>query len=581
MKVINTHVLYQDLLLDLGLSYDEPLKLDPWDTPSTVARKALASSFLKKFQDEINQEYADSAALDKFLSVNSRCGTWQLECESFLDVVLVQYLKGYLDRFFIRRDGTPILEHPYEILDLARCGPGASVGSESTDFYTKLFDSKLASTRSGLYRMYADYIRSRPLWREAEEIRLSSLGQSEIVAGSRFSFVPKTTLVSRTICIEPTLNMFFQLGAGGLIEKRLRNFFNLDLTTQPDVNRSLAYLGSLNDSLVTIDLASASDSLSLRMLEMFLPRQIMSWLHLMRSPVTDIPGYGKLELNMVSTMGNGFTFPLQTALFSCVVAACFDAGRDQRVDNPYDPDNLFSKRTPNWAVFGDDIIVPKSIAPRVLRLLELLGFEVNRDKTFLEGPFRESCGEDYFLGKNVRGVYIKTLRTPQARYSAINLLNAWSWRWQIPLPRTMRCLSSGLRTVAVPPWENADCGIWVPEKGLRLLGIKRRTDRNGTRIYYASRPRQKAFRVQDDAIHVPRGQKPRGFNPPGLLTAFLAGTIENGKILIRPNQVRYSTKLERAPSWDHAPTTLSPFKGSGGGSASEEAVFINLMNAWR
>jgi hypothetical protein len=373
--------------------------------------------------------------------------------------------------------------------------------------------------------------------------------------------------------------MFFQLGMGCLVEKRLKSFFGIDLERQPDINRKLARLGSVTGDFVTIDLSSASDSISHKMLKSFLPQSFTQWVDLIRSPRSIYKGV-PVELFMTSTMGNGFTFPLQTAIFSCVVAACSEVDGLVRVDSPQDLDNRWTERLPNWSVFGDDIICHKRLFMKVIRLLTLIGFEVNSDKTFSEGLFRESCGFDYFNGVNVRGIYCKTLGSPQDRYTLINLLNVWSNRTGIPVPKTIRRLLQSVPRIVVPPWENADCGIWVPERGLRILDIEFRRSRNGSLLYRRFVPKNVSFFISDERIHVPRRMKPRRYNPAGLYLAFLNGTITGGRILVRSNKVRYVTKWAVAPNWSYHPTVQSPFKGSVGGPGLEAPELINLISAW-
>lgn len=523
MRHINSHALYLDLLRDLGLTYDEDLTIFPWDDPSDAARKSLARSFLKKFSDDADQATCDKVALDKFTSVNERCGTWHLESSSLLDDVLIGTLKKYLwDFFHVGSTGDPLVHSFSSILDEARCGPGSSVGSESTDFYTKLFDSRLSSTSNGLRRSYANYIKAYPLWQEAEETRCKAWGDPDVVGGNRLYFVPKDATTSRSICVEPVLNMFFQLGLGRMIEGRLKSFFKIDLSSQPDINRRLARQGSVDGDLVTIDLSSASDSMSYRMVKELFPAGIFQWLDILRSPTSEISGK-PVVLNMLSTMGNGFTFPLQTALFSCIVAACFDVDGLTRTDLPYDQANKATWQLPNWSVFGDDIICPQRILSKVMRLLKLTGFEVNRNKTFFEGSFRESCGRDYFKGSDIRGVFCKTLRSAQDLYSLINLLNKWSSWTGITLPSTIRTLLRYVPRIVVPPWENVDCGIWMPERLLYLHKQYLRTNSNGSLLYKRFVPRQVGMRVDDEKIHVPRGAKARRYNPAGLYLAFLSG----------------------------------------------------------
>lgn len=527
-----------------------------------VAATQLRNSFLKKYQ-EGSSSSADAAALLKFTSINERCKTWSpVENLSMFTPELVGHLKVELHKFFEPNNRQPLVSTANEILHLARVGPGAAVGAVGNDSYSKLFSSSLSCTTEFLYASYANYVNNSPLWSMAENLRKDLNLGHDIVDGNRVSCVPKNVDISRVICIEPNLNMFFQLGLGEIMTRRLKSVYSIDLSSQPVVNRELARVGSLNGDLCTIDLESASDSMSLLMLKHVMPRDIYLWLSKLRSRVATLPDGSKQELHMVSTMGNGFTFPLQTILFSCVVSACFS----------YLGLRGHERAGKTWSVFGDDIIVPLEIVGAVLELLTYLGFTVNTQKSFFEGPFRESCGHDYFLGSNVRGVYIKTLVSPQSRCAAINLLNRWSASNGILLPKTVQMLLKTVRYQPVPPWENDDAGLKVP---FDLAGPLRSSKRFQSVLYrrYVSVPRK--IVIADGIIKTPRGLHERVYNPHGLLWAFLNGTIVNGKINVRHNVSLYRSTTGVAPSWDHSDATpwsydLGNLSDSFLGAASEK-----------
>lgn len=82
-----------------------------------------------------------------------------------------------------------------------------------------------------------------------------------VVPHNKFSTVPKTAKTDRGICVEPSLNIYFQKGVGGLIRGRLRRF-GLNLDNQADKNRQLARV-AYSQGLATIDLSSASDMVSM------------------------------------------------------------------------------------------------------------------------------------------------------------------------------------------------------------------------------------------------------------------------------------------------------------------------------
>lgn len=540
-----------------------------------VSAISLAKSFRKKLlaSDRTTPE-GDAIASEKFLRSNERCRTWVYAPNTSLDEELMGEFKNLLYRFFYPT-GFNLVFHLNDLFDRGRCGPGASVGARAEDFYTKFFDSPLACTSDQLATAFKSAVDNDQayLWAGAEKFRSELFGEPTLVPGSRFCFVPKDDTTSRLIAIEPGLNMFYQLGLGRLLEERLVSFFGLDITSQPQINQEAARFGSVTDELATLDLSNASDSLGLPMLEWALPRPVMDLLKLLRSPKGNLSGE-QLELHMVSTMGNGFTFPLETLVFSCVVVACIKSHGFKPV-RPYMTDFASREVLKNlhglWGVFGDDIICHSRVALRVKRLLELLGFEVNRDKSFVEGVFRESCGRDFFKGHDVRGVYVKRLDTPESRYVAINGLNVWSAKTGIPLPKTIRQLVATVKWLPVPPAENHDAGIRVPSSMVNL-----EMNSNRSAIYRKRLTNPKKLTILDGEIRVPKQVKRRFYNPEGLLLAFLHGSIRGCRISLRQSESRYHTKKGVTPYWDYVPPT-SDIASLCGRSRWEGAVEANLI----
>lgn len=498
---------------------------------------------------------ADEAAAKKFLRSNSLCKDWVLNPRHSGEEELFGCLRKEIDDF-LHPSGDLLVQSIDDLFDRGRLGPGASLGATGVDFYSKLFSSKLSATSFEVYYQYAERCAKVPIWGRAEFTRLTTYGLPSIVSESRVTFVPKDLTQTRSICTEPTLNMYFQLGLGELLTERLKNHFGVDLRRQPERNVKLARLGSINGSIVTIDLESASDSLSLRLCDAVFPGWFNDLLRMYRTPFTLMQGE-RVELNMVSTMGNGFTFPLQTMLFSCVVRAVASQMSIHL--------GKASRRNPSWGVFGDDIICPTAMSDRVVALLRLIGFRVNSEKSFTErwGRFRESCGGDFYKGHNVRGVYLKTLATPQSRYVAINLLNEWSAKWRIPLPLAIGYLQDSVRHLAVPVWAPVDSGIRVPlDLTLNRYGLWY-SCKNGTFLYRYYEAWVPQIRVLDGSFVLPRGvyqPRRRMYNPDGLLMSFVGGYIQgsgpkkkfSGQIPISLKQgerPRYRMKIGRAPFW--------------------------------
>lgn len=208
----------------------------------------------------------------------------------------------------------------------------------------------------------------------------------EYRASNHLSFVPKTAKTHRGIAVEPLLNTFIQKGIDAELRVHLKRA-GYDLSNQ-ERNQHLARIGSYNGTFATIDLSSASDSISISLVKALLPSSWFSLMDCTRSPAYETSD-GEFRYQKFVSMGNGFCFPLETLLFA---AACRYVLRNESV------------RT--HAVYGDDIIVPSTVAPELLELLKFMGFTPNPDKTFLEGPFRESCGSDWYRGLDVRPVYL-------------------------------------------------------------------------------------------------------------------------------------------------------------------------------
>jgi hypothetical protein len=516
---------------------------DPWNRIKDVAFSQLKASLTKKWQAGGRpSKEARHAAQSLFLRNNSLCASWTYAPTSSWDEELMGETREHLSRFWRARYLAPsICDHLEYIRANARVGPGAAVGAGGCDFYTKLFASKLTSPSRLVARMYHEEVCSDPRRLESDECRIKNSGHGVTIRGSRLAFAPKNANIARCICVEPSLGMYYQLGFGRLLERSLLYKMGINLSKQPFKNRELARLGSIHGDLSTIDLSSASDSMSLPMLRWALPRDWIYILSELRSPWVEVDGKEE-ELHMVSSMGNGFTFPLQTIFFACIVTASARL-RGIPLSNPWG-DTLG-----NWAVFGDDIIVPKSITADVLRGLSLFGFTANSNKTFVEGPFRESCGHDYYRGHNVRGVYIQNINSLQARASAINQLNLFSTRTGLLVRHLVRELKGTARFHFVPRWENDDAGVKVPLRHMVKVHSKRYQN---SYLYRCWRAVPRFLHLYEDRIHSPPGHKRRTWNPAGLVLSFLRGTVNTMKIGLREETVKYRTETGVAPNWDHA-----------------------------
>lgn len=220
----------------------------------------------------------------------------------------------------------------------------------------------------------------------------------------RVSFVSKNAKTHRTTETQPVLNGIVQGGIGRHLAQRWRGVPGLDLYTQ-ELNRSLACIGSLTGRIATLDLKSASNCEAVRLVQSLVSYDWFNLLKAVRCGLTQYPDGRLIQLEMFAGMGNGFTFPLEAATFwSLARASASWLGIEQ----------------PTVAVYGDDIIVDTELVGLLKKVLHYAGFIINDNKSFVDGPFRESCGSDFLQGIDVRPVYAKKRLSPAILFSLHN-----------------------------------------------------------------------------------------------------------------------------------------------------------------
>lgn len=385
-------------------------------TPEQFRIKYQLSAFLKKYPFSGDEAGRRATALTGFIEAEASCADFNHNKSKLLRAfdpgeTLMEALP--LIKSFIRRvigDNVSV----EAVMADARHGPGASLdtcGGKVTQYF-KYADLPYSVTKdaAAYARLLID---SDERWYGALQDRYRRESgipftfpisddqlydwAFEFVPGNRITFVPKDGRKDRPIAIEPRMNLMLQLGVDGFIRKRLKRFgCNLDSQSK---NQFLAQLGSSADGcgkFSTIDLSAASDSVSLELCRLVLPAEWFALLMDLRSPVGVVNASEPFSVvyEKISSMGNGFTFALESLIFLAVAYAAVRMSQD----HPVSMDEL--------SVFGDDIVVPTNSALLTIELLDHLGFSINIEKTFVTGPFRESCGHDYYRGHFVRPLFL-------------------------------------------------------------------------------------------------------------------------------------------------------------------------------
>lgn len=288
-------------------------------------------------------------------------------------------------------------------------GPGANTNVKSAVANLRAKLSASLACSANLLPIVGDLLAEVPLWTSHHSVTTYPEGWAVDVDVSfgKLQFVPKNSRTHRSIVVEPLLNGFFQKGVGSYIRGRLLQYAGLDLRDQGR-NQELARIGSVTGELATIDLSSASDCIANSLVWHLLPYDWAEFLSYGRTSDVTYKGH-PMRLEKFSSMGNAYTFELETLLFyGMAYGTCVHAGAD--------PSSI--------SVYGDDIIIPSTCTKLLTKVLEAAGFSINLDKSFSEGPFRESCGRDYFRGIDIRPFYLKS----QINESVLYIMHNWFFR---------------------------------------------------------------------------------------------------------------------------------------------------------
>lgn len=506
----------------MGVILDNRLPLSSYRDSETASCVALIRSIVKKFAPEESSSDLARKAIASFVESNKICSSWVRPSDALCSIV------------FAEMQATCFKELPdidwQTLLETVRSGPGASVRSRGKNsFFEKFFTNGFTTTNPALYSEYRSFMWQRSSWAAAELQRCALSGVVvSIVGGSSLSTVPKNCDTDRTICTEPSLNMMFQLCLGDKLNSCLRRHYGYDEALQPDRNRELARRGSRDGKTATIDLKSASDRISYIMCKDLLPSVWMAAIDDCRSPRTELNGRS-LSLHMVSSMGNGFTFPLQTYIFSLAIK-CLCKVLDIHWERYDDPRTRFG-------VFGDDLICPIKLFNPLVKLLSSIGFQVNVDKSFSEGCFRESCGSDWYKGCDIRGVYCRSLKSKADCFSLVNRLNRWSAKHGIPLPSTISyVLPAGWSRFRVPYDEQDTAGVKTYSHKLNSKGCF---------SYTALKPRIRLVNIMRKGL-----LKSDFYNPFGIWLAASIGALSSNGISRRQANIVYAPAKLFSPCWD-------------------------------
>ena len=342
-----------------------------------IARRSLqCTELLRKHEDLPTNIDLSQVAFDGFFEAERSC-----------DVTNERLLASHSHDeliFSVRQKIADILGSfvPDEFFELGGWGPGVTLTRRGEE-----------ATPTNKFRDYLEV--TEPLGRFLKPIlgAVYPHWQPSLVPyeGNRVITVPKNAKTDRVIAVEPSGNLWFQKAVGTMIRKRLRSH-GVDLQDQT-INRELCRLGSVHGRLATVDFSAASDSISYLSVLELIPFEWFKVLDLLRSP----RGYVSetlIEYEKFSSMGNGFTFELESLIFFAI-AKCV-CQRD------------FSKPNGDFInIYGDDLIIPSRHIDACLDAFAFFGFKINASKSFSDSYYRESCGAHFWNGTDITPIYLR------------------------------------------------------------------------------------------------------------------------------------------------------------------------------
>lgn len=386
-----------NLIISLQSGSIPKLDLDPttYDNAHLYFCDAQAAAFIKK---NIHYDFGidrTQTAMSKWCDAELKCSETNFNLRNPLFLRdLSKNVTGLLT--LMRKYLTKVLgKVPTDIYNL-QYGPGCTATCRG-------FKSSLPNKLENDFALYThthvsfveELLLRNPLWAQSfyskHGLECDFRTKIQYLYADELDFVPKDWKQDRGICIGAGLNAVLQSNVSDYLVSRLKRF-GFDLRHLPEKHKHMARKSSVDGSLATIDLQSASDTIAYELVRAVLPYEWFVLLDNLRAKRTKLPDGCIITLEKFSAMGNGFTFELETLIF---MAACWATAQLE------DSDDFV------YSVFGDDIIISTHLAEPLIRNLANIGFTTNKDKTFVHGPFRESCGGDYFRGIPVRPIYFK------------------------------------------------------------------------------------------------------------------------------------------------------------------------------
>lgn len=431
--------------------------IDPkqYSNPNVFRRDYLCYSIIRKYKGLPVTIDKEQVAFSRFVESETACRETNKRLKSFDGLTSRQSSIFHLAQRKISEILGPF--SLFKVMDSCGWSTGASTDLPRRRSFV---DTKISSLPFDITHRALPYARLQlehdPVWFEAltgilPEGPYSVLRSCfSLRSSNRLTVVPKDSSTDRVIAIEPRFNMFLQKGVGTHIRRRLKRN-GIDLNNQ-SINQMLAGI-SYRCNLATLDLKSASDSVSTELVAQLVPVDWFNYLDDLRSHYGEMPDKAIIRFEKFSSMGNGFTFELESLIFFAIGYAI------SKLDSIDTNQHIVS----TLSVYGDDIVCPQEMFASFVESLSYCGFQTNSQKSFSDGYFFESCGKHFFKGFEVTPIYQKETLCDRELIRLHNRLYRWYAKYGEKSPDLSAIRNSSVfRSYCIPDCEESDDGFLEP-----------------------------------------------------------------------------------------------------------------------
>lgn len=208
--------------------------------------------------------------------------------------------------------------------------------------------------------------------------------------------VPKNYKTSRIIAKEHAFRQFRMYAIATAMRRCIKNNGYEDMLCLNDqsFNQEKCRYGAKFGSYATIDLSSASDSLSRSLFVSTFPSTVVSECDKWCAKGVIVNKDDPRWMQMAFTSGSVLCFPVESIIFLATALVAQEMH-----------ENFTGERINAPQVYGDDMIVDSRVFDLTCEILTRLGCTVNDDKSFCETRYRESCGVEYNATEDTQTKY--------------------------------------------------------------------------------------------------------------------------------------------------------------------------------